>query len=185
MKTLSASLLAALAVTVACNGARPNIDTDKPGDDVETPVEEEEVKPFIAEERFGAELVDHLPVVDFDKLLTDPGFYEGMELETRGTVRQSCQVRGCWMAVRNTDDANSKEMTVRFKDYAFFMPFNSRGAEVRYQGTLFLDVLTAAEADELRAEGYELPAAEADGTVNQLLFMASGVEMAGRDQSGR
>jgi len=182
MKKLSVAILAALAVTAACDTARTNIDTDKPGTDVDEEVEEE-VK-FVAEERFGAPLIDDLSFVDFEELLVNPQDAAGFQIETIGTVRQSCQVRGCWMSVRSSDDANSEEITVRFKDYAFFMPFNSRGAEVRFQGELFMDVLTPAEAAELRAEGYELPAAEADGTVNQLLFMANGVEMAGRDQTG-
>ncbi|HEY1099971.1 MAG TPA: DUF4920 domain-containing protein [Myxococcota bacterium] len=190
MKKISVALLASLAVTVACETSRAPIGNDNgeaPVVDEEAEDEDELPPPFIAEEAFGADLVDETEIayVDFDTLLATPEQFTDQVIEVRGTVRQSCQEKGCWMTVRSNNDANSAEMTVRFKDYGFFMPFNSRGSLVRYQGTLHLDILSPAEVAELQREGYSVGTLEPDGSAKQLLFVAYGVQMSGRDRSGR
>ncbi|MGV3623636.1 MAG: DUF4920 domain-containing protein [Archangium sp.] len=115
--------------------------------------------------------------VDFDELVANPQTYVNRTIETRGIVRASCQVRGCWMEVRSVRDAKSKSMTVRFVNYSFFVPLDSRSADVRFQGTVKVETLTAAQVAEYESEGYAFGAKNADGSVTQVGFTANGVEM--------
>ncbi|MBL9038645.1 MAG: DUF4920 domain-containing protein [Archangium sp.] len=115
--------------------------------------------------------------VDFDDLVARPADYTGRTIETRGVVRASCQIRGCWMEVRSVRDVKSSSMTVRFKNYSFFVPLDSRSADVRFQGVVKVETITAAQVAEYESEGYVFGAKNADGSVTQVGFTADGVEM--------
>jgi hypothetical protein len=47
-----------------------------------------------------------------------------------------CQAKGCWMKLQLT---NGKEVMVRFKNYAFFVPKNIAGKEVFVNGLAFVE----------------------------------------------
>ncbi len=115
--------------------------------------------------------------VNFDTLVANPDSAAGRIVETRGVVRASCQARGCWMEVRSSLDASSQSMTVRFKDYSFFVPLDSRSADVRFQGQVQITRLTSSEVAHYESEGYTFSNKEADGSVTILEFTAIGVEM--------
>lgn len=115
--------------------------------------------------------------VDFDELVTNPTQYVNRTIETRGVVRAACQVRGCWMEVRSVRDAKSTSMTVRFINYSFFVPLDSRAADVRFQGTVKVETISAAQVADYEAEGYVFSGKNADGSVTQVGFTANGVEM--------
>lgn len=102
----------------------------------ETPDSEE---PF---ELFGAKLGDS-EEVEFEALIENPTAYRGKKVITSGVVRQNCQKKGCWMDVRPADDRAATSLTVRFKDYGFFVPLNSRGARVRMEGITKVVTMTA------------------------------------------
>ncbi len=133
--------------------------------------------PSSSPEVFGAPLADGVDYVDFDALLADPSAYTQRVVETRGVVRASCQVRGCWMEVRSARDAKSSSMTVRFKNYSFFVPLDSRRADVRYQGVMKVQKVGAAQVADYEAEGYVFDTKNEDGSVTLIEFTASGVEM--------
>ncbi len=50
-------------------------------------------------------------------------------------INTVCQNKGCWMKV---DLADSKETFVKFKDYAFFMPLDSKNREIIVNGKAFV-----------------------------------------------
>ncbi|MFQ6609670.1 MAG: DUF4920 domain-containing protein [Fidelibacterota bacterium] len=54
----------------------------------------------------------------------------GQEFLIEGTAVEICQKKGCWMDIKDGDDM----ITVRFKDYAFFMPKDGAGREAKIQG---------------------------------------------------
>ena len=49
-----------------------------------------------------------------------------------GTITEVCAKKGCWMTV--TDEAGN-DVTVRFKDYSFFVPRNAAGHQVTMHGS--------------------------------------------------
>jgi len=76
--------------------------------------------------------------------------YEGLKagdsIDTKMTikVKEVCQAKGCWMTA---EMANGKELRVKFKDYAFFMPKDIAGQDVIINGKAFVKELPV---DELR-----------------------------------
>ena len=128
-------------------------------------------------ELFGEALSEGIRFVPFEELIENPDKYDDKVIQTEGGVRQVCQRRGCWMEVRSLDDPSGENITVRFLDYGFFVPLDSRGAIVRIQGTPAVDTLTAEEVEELLAEGYDPGIVQEDGTATVIRFTASGVMM--------
>ena len=62
---------------------------------------------------------------------------EGDTLQVAFTskINDVCQKKGCWMNLALTD---KEAAFVKFKDYGFFMPLNSKGAEVIVHGKAFV-----------------------------------------------
>ena len=72
-----------------------------------------------------------------------------------------CQKKGCWMNLKDGEDV----ITVRFKDYAFFMPKDGAGRTATIQGVLVHDSyeqtndvgqIITTESYEILASGVEL-----------------------------
>lgn len=133
-------------------------------------------------ELYGDALTRGTEFVDFDDLAADPQAFAGMTMQTEGVVRANCQKRGCWMEVRSPNDAASPGITVRFLNYGFFIPLDSRGTIVRVEGTIEIDDLTVEEVEDLLSEGHDPGIVNEDGTAQVVTFTASGVEMWNRDQ---
>ena len=128
-------------------------------------------------EIFGAQLSDDIEFVPFEDLITEPEAYAGRPIQTEGTVRQACQKRGCWMEIRDLEDPTGESITVKFLDYGFFVPVDSRGSDVLIEGITAVTTLTAEEVQELVAEGYDPGIIQEDGTATLIRFTASGVLM--------
>ena len=62
----------------------------------------------------------------------------------KSNIQDVCQSKGCWMKL---DIAEKQESFVKFKDYAFFMPKDSKGKEVIVNGKAFVSIVPV---DELR-----------------------------------
>ena len=133
-------------------------------------------------ELFGAPLSEDAEFVSFDDLLDEPAAYAERTIQTEGIVRRVCSKRGCWMEVRSLFDTASENVTSRFLDYGFFVPLDSRGAIVRFEGTAEVRTLTAEEVQELIAEGYDPGVVDEDGTATLINFTSSGVEMWNRNE---
>jgi hypothetical protein len=95
----------------------------------------------------------------------------GPEILATGTIAEVCQAKGCWMTVRDGD----KDLRVEFKDYGFFVPWDSEGKTVRLQGVVQPREMTEEERAHYAAEsksGKKPPA-------STLVFVASGVQIEG------
>jgi hypothetical protein len=86
------------------------------------------------------------------------------------------------MEVRSLTNPASENINVRFVDYGFFVPLDSRGAIVQIEGTAAVRTMSAEEVEHLVAEGYDPGIIEDDGTATVVSFMATGVEMWNRDE---
>lgn len=65
-----------------------------------------------------------------------------LSVKFTATINEVCQKKGCWMKL---DLGNESEAFVKFKDYAFFMPFNSAGQEVTVEGKAFVSEVSVEE----------------------------------------
>ncbi len=130
-------------------------------------------------ELFGEELGSSTEV-PFAELLANPAVYRGKTVITSGVVRQNCQKKGCWMDVRPEGDRSAASLTVRFKNYGFFVPLNSRGARVRMEGITKVTTMTAEEVAHMEDEGAEVTGKLPDGSAEVIEFTATGVELRGR-----
>jgi hypothetical protein len=96
------------------------------------------------------------------------------EIVIKGTVDAVCQVKGCWMTLKGADSKN--EIFVKFKDYAFFMPFDLQGDAV-VKGILSKNVTSVEElrhyAEDKGQSKEEIMAI--DKPKEEFHFMASGV----------
>ena len=86
------------------------------------------------------------------------------------------------MDVRSLYDSMSEGITVRFLDYGFFVPLDSRKAIVRIEGVAAVQTLSPAEVEHLVAEGYDPGEIDEDGTATIVSFTATGVEMWNRNE---
>ncbi len=63
--------------------------------------------------------------------------------KVKGTIVQTCLKKGCWMTV---DIGNNEKMTVRFKDYGFFVPKSgAEGLEVIFEGVAHKEMRSVEE----------------------------------------
>lgn len=105
------------------------------------------------------------------------GKADSVRVKVRGEITSCCQSKGCWMTMPISAD---KDMTVKFKDYAFFVPKNSAGKEAVIDGWVYREELSV---DELRhyAEDEGKPQEEIDKITKpeeRIIFMADGVIIA-------
>lgn len=199
MKTLSFVILAS-SLALACgtsstpstsnNGGSAGEPAAEPSGE-ETPAEEAlpvtgacaanaEEKP----ETFGAKLAaGNRQLTSLADVAADPMKFEDQKILLTGVVRANCLKRGCWMEIRPVEDRAGASMTVRFKDYEFFVPLNSRGATVTLDGVVVVNKLSPSEVEHLESEGAEFPNKKPDGSVEAIEVTAFGVEMCGRDRS--
>jgi Domain of unknown function (DUF4920) len=68
------------------------------------------------------------------------------DITIKGTVAGVCQAKGCWMTFKLD---NGEEMTVKFKDYAFFMPKDCSGKTAICHGKAFVKTTSVAELKHL------------------------------------
>jgi hypothetical protein len=92
-------------------------------------------------------------------------------------VSAVCQNKGCWFTL--VSPSLDREVRVKMKDYAFFLPRNAAGGEVVIEGVLSAKVIPQAEAqhyadDEAKAGK---PARRIEGDVKAYQLMASGVDL--------
>lgn len=151
--------------------------TPEPSVEEPAPAAPAEEEPY---ELFGEKLNTNIQSVNYADILAAPDKFDGKELITNGTVRASCTKRGCWMEVRPDEARDGAAATIRFLDYGFFVPLDSRSARVKFQGTVEVSVLTKAQVAEFESEGGTVLDKHPDGSAKALLIIASGVEMRGR-----
>lgn len=94
---------------------------------------------------------------------------EETAFKVRGTIEEVCQMKGCWMTLRNDEGANVR---VTFKDYGFFVPKDISGSEVIIEGVASQEVLDEDVARHYAEDGGK----EYDESMrNTITFVAKGV----------
>jgi hypothetical protein len=73
--------------------------------------------------------------VSLADIYASPEQYKDKEIRIEGTIKEVCQHKGCW--IKLTD--GSKELTVRFKDYGFFVPKDASKSKVIVQGVFTME----------------------------------------------
>jgi len=124
----------------------------------------------------GVAFVKGTQKVSLDKVLASPDKYSGKTVAVEGVIVRSCKMEGCWMEMAAKE--GGKSVRVTFGDHAFFIPLNAAGMKVRAQGTFKTKVLTKEHVDHLiNEDGAKFDNRNADGTVTEISFDATGVEL--------
>ena len=114
--------------------------------------------------------------VSLAKVLKDPSKYEGKTVRVKGVIVRSCKMEGCWAELAPKVDTQS--VRVKMKDHAFFIPLQSAGALARAEGVFTVKNLTKAQVDHMIEEdGAKFANRKADGTVTEISFEATGIEL--------
>ena len=101
---------------------------------------------------------------------------DSVQTKVTGVVQEVCQVKGCWMDVKLTNDTRMK---VRFRDYGFFIPKNLNGKEVVFEGTAYQEVISVADQQHYLKDAGK-SAAEIKAIVQpkkEITFVADGVQL--------
>lgn len=114
--------------------------------------------------------------VSLDKVLKDPSKFSGKSVLVEGVIVRSCKMEGCWAEMASKKDAPS--VRVKMKDHAFFIPLESAGAKARAEGVFQVKTLSKAMVDHMIEEdGAKFANRNADGTVTEVSFEATGIEL--------
>jgi hypothetical protein len=114
--------------------------------------------------------------VSLEKALKDPNKYVGKTVRVEGVIVRSCKMEGCWAEL--APKKGSKSVRVNMKDHAFFIPLQSAGAMARAEGVFSVKTLSKVQADHMIEEdGAKFENRNADGTVSEVSFIASGIEL--------
>jgi hypothetical protein len=125
---------------------------------------------------FGAPITP-TPELSLADVLASPERFRDQTITVEGHVRSACTRRGCWMEVAEGADPKLAGCRVTFKDYGFFVPTDSAGSTAKVQGTLGVNTLPPERVAHLESEGGQFPRKNADGSVNELRLVATGVEL--------
>lgn len=124
----------------------------------------------------GAALSGKTKKVSLEKVLKNPEKYAGKAVAVEGVIVRSCKKEGCWMEMASKEGGQSVRVT--FGDHAFFIPLNAAGLKVKAEGTFQTKTLSKEHVDHLiNDDGAKFDKRNADGTVTEVSFDASGVEM--------
>ncbi len=124
----------------------------------------------------GDALVASTKKVSVEKVLKSPDKYADKTVAVEGVIVRSCKKEGCWMEM--ADKVNGKSVRVTFGDHKFFIPLNAAGMNVKAQGVFKTKVLPKEHVDHLiNDDGAKFDNRNADGTVTEVSFDATGVEL--------
>ncbi len=114
--------------------------------------------------------------VSFEKVLQSPDRFADRRVAVEGVIVRSCKKEGCWMEMAAKE--GGKSVRVTFGDHAFFIPLNSAGMKVRAEGVFKTKTLSKEHVDHLiNDDGAKFDNRNADGTVTEVSFDATGVEL--------
>lgn len=122
----------------------------------------------------GAEIDPATRTAPLTEVLTNPSAYVKSPVVVDGVITMACSKKGCWMKLSPSSDKDGVRVT--FKDYGFFVPTDSKGLTARAEGVTVVKTLSKKDADHLEREGAKLTR-NADGSANEVSFVASGVEL--------
>ncbi len=110
------------------------------------------------------------------KVLSDPAKYSGKTVLVEGVIVRSCKMEGCWAEIAPSKDG--KSVRVKMKDHKFFIPLQSVGAFARAEGVVTVKTLSKEHVDHMiKEDGAKFDNRNADGTVTEVSFEATGIEL--------
>lgn len=94
---------------------------------------------------FGEKITDKEYITSLDVLAKYKSLKVGdtISLKFASKINEVCSKKGCWMKLP-AGDADETIM-VRFKDYGFFMPLDSKGKDVIVEGKAFVKEVSVDE----------------------------------------
>jgi hypothetical protein len=110
-------------------------------------------------------------------LLANPDALSGKTVLVEGKVRAACTRRGCWMELSPGMEKGGPGCRVTFKDYGFFVPTDSQGADARVEGVVAVRTVPAGDVAHYESEGGSFPGKQPDGTAREVRIVATGVEL--------
>jgi hypothetical protein len=114
--------------------------------------------------------------VSLAKAMKNPTKYASQPILVEGVIVRSCKMEGCWMELAPSKDASA--VRIKMKDHAFFVPLDAAGLKAKVEGVMSVKTLSKAEVDHLMNEdGAKFDKINADGTVTEISFEATGVEL--------
>lgn len=113
---------------------------NQPANNAETVVETPK-SPYIS---IGAEIdsLEALTVAEMNQRYAAMPVGDTTVVKFKATITDVCQAKGCWMKL---DLENGQQAMVKFKDYAFFMPKDSKGKQVIVNGKAFVNEMPVDE----------------------------------------
>lgn len=132
--------------------------------------------PARAAKTYGAPL-SGAAAVALTEVLGKPESYEGKSVVVEGEVRRACSKKGCWMELAESVATEARGARVTFKDYGFFVPTDSAGAHAKLEGVVNVQLMKKGHVEHLEEEGAKFPNKNPDGTVREVQFVATGVEL--------
>lgn len=115
--------------------------------------------------------------VALTEVLGKPDGFEGKSVVVEGEVRRACSKKGCWMELAESVAAEARGARVTFKDYGFFVPTDSAGAHAKLEGVVNVTTMKKGHVEHLEEEGAKFANKNPDGTVREVQFVATGVEL--------
>lgn len=97
---------------------------------------------------YGDEITsnDAVSTADLIRVVTE----DETSYKVKGVIEEVCQIKGCWMTLRNETGANIR---VTFKDYGFFVPIDISGTEVIIEGLAAKEILDEDVARHYAEDG--------------------------------
>jgi Domain of unknown function (DUF4920) len=122
---------------------------------------------------FGAAVTAEGAIASAD-LLAKLKKTDSIRVKVKGEINSCCQAKGCWMKMPLTA---SQEMTVKFKDYGFFVPKNAAGKPAVIDGWAYKELVSVDELKHFAEDAGESKEAIAKITKpeERVTFMADGV----------
>ena len=107
------------------------------------------------------------------EVVRQPEVHSDRTLLVRGRIRDVCQKKGCWMVLTDGES----QMRVRFAEYGFFVPKDSRGKVAYVEGRVKAEEISEKEARHYEAESTDGDPARIRGPQRVVSFTATGVRL--------
>tara|TARA_R110002033_G_scaffold65101_7_gene116007 strand:+ start:3289 stop:3747 length:459 start_codon:yes stop_codon:yes gene_type:complete len=117
-----------------------------------------ESKSDIAYASFGDSISAENALSKEDVLTTYAKMAQGdtVAVKFKSQIKAVCKEKGCWM---NLDLVQGKEVFVKFKDYSFFVPTDSKDEEVIISGKAYVSVESIEDLKHYAKDGGKSQAA--------------------------
>ena len=107
-----------------------------------------------------------------DDIAAKPADFAGQTVRVAGLVKNVCRKKGCWMIL--SSDKTAAKARVTFKDYAFFVPLDSKDSKAVVEGIVEVKTLSEGERKHL-ADDAGKPVSEVPA--HEIRLMAHGVSL--------